>query len=390
MHPAVQRFIAERGRPPRLLIFVAEDWHFCTHRLPLARGAVAAGFDVTVMARYQDHAAVIAATGARTLAVPLRRGRAGIGAEIAALHAIIGGYRQVAPDIAHQVAMKPVLYGTLAARLSRTSSIVNALAGLGYLFLAESFKGKVLRRGVSFALRWALKGKSEGVILQNPDDVALLVGAGLVHQEQVHLIRGSGVDLTQFTPAPLPDGDPVVVLPARLLWDKGVAEFVEAARLLRARGVKARLVLVGGPDEENPTSVPTAQLAAWEREGTVEWWGARDDMPAVLASASIVCLPSYREGLPKALLEGAAAGRALVAADVPGCREVVRPGENGLLAPARDSSALADALAQVLTDPARMREMGKRAREIAEAEFGVERVVAATVEVYAGLLEGAR
>jgi glycosyltransferase involved in cell wall biosynthesis len=187
-----------------------------------------------------------------------------------------------------------------------------------------------------------------------------------------------------YAPVPEPEGVPIVVLPARMLWDKGVREFVEAAALLRQRGVSARFVLVGDPDGENPASVPEAQLADWQRQGVVECWGRREDIPQVLARSNIVCLPSYREGLPKSLLEAASSGRAIVTTDVPGCREVVRDGDNGILVEARNSKALADGLQRLLVDPVLRQRMGQRGRERVMSEFSQEIVVSRVMSVYRG------
>ncbi|WP_333843179.1 glycosyltransferase family 4 protein, partial [Pelomicrobium sp.] len=216
------------------------------------------------------------------------------------------------------------------------------------------------------------------VIVQNPDDAAAVRRLG-VTPERIRLISGAGVDGELFSPRPEPDGAPVVMLASRLLWDKGVGEFVEAARRLAGRG---RFVLVGAPDPDNPASVSEADLRGWVSEGVVEWWGAREDMPAVLNQAHIVCLPSYREGLPKVLLEAMACGRPVIATDAPGCRDCVRDGDNGLLVPIRDAGALAGAIARLLDDPALRRRMGERGRERAVEEFSQERVIAATLAVY--------
>jgi glycosyltransferase involved in cell wall biosynthesis len=210
----------------------------------------------------------------------------------------------------------------------------------------------------------------------------MFVERHLVPAGRAVLIRGSGVDVRAFSPSEEPEGVPVVLLASRLLWDKGVREFVEAARKLRGRGQACRFVLVGVPDKENPEAVPEATLRAWSAEGIVEWWGLRDDMPAVLRQAALVVLPSYREGIPKILLEAAAGGRPIVTTDVSGCREVVRDGENGLLVPPRDASSLAEAIATLLRDRSLRERMGRRGREIAVSEFSEEVVIAATLSVY--------
>ena len=200
------------------------------------------------------------------------------------------------------------------------------------------------------------------------------------------MIRGVGVNLREFSPRPESGGLPIVLLPSRMLWEKGIGDFVKAAEKLRAQGISARFVLVGSPDPANPTSIPETQLSAWRESGVVEWWRQRDDMSSVYAQSQVVCLPSYREGIPRVLIEAAASGRAIVTTDSPGCREVVRQGENGLLVPPRSPQALADALAVLLADAGLRAQMGARGREIAAREFSEERVVQETMSVYRDLL----
>jgi glycosyltransferase involved in cell wall biosynthesis len=220
-------------------------------------------------------------------------------------------------------------------------------------------------------------------LVQNPDDAALVAQLG-APTSRIRRIAGSGVDLEQFRPTPSPEGRTgiVVVLPARLLWDKGVGEFVAAARILVRRGVTARFLLAGEPDPLNPASIPDDQILQWTREGVVESLGWIADMPALLAACDIVCLPSYREGLPKSLIEAAAAGKPIVTTDVPGCREIVHDGDNGLLAPPRNANALADALGRLIGDPALRERMGARSRARAEQEFGLELVIRQTLALY--------
>jgi glycosyltransferase involved in cell wall biosynthesis len=370
----------------KILFFVTEDWYFCSHRLPLGIAAREAGYQVAVLTRVQDHGARIEAAGLRLIPIKLARGGRNPLAEGLALWRLYRALRRERPDLLHNVALKPVLYGTLAARLAGVPRIVNALAGLGHIF-ADSGRARGLRWAVQRAFRWLLNGNRSRVIVQNPDDLRLLMAVGALSAERAVLIRGSGVDLTEFRPGPEPEGTPVVALAARLLWDKGVGEFVEAARRLKAEGVAARFVLVGDADAENHSAIPIRQLEAWKDSGAVEWWGKRDDMPAVFAACHIVCLPSYYgEGVPKVLLEAAAAGKPIVTTDRPGCREAVRDGDNGLLVPAKDAGALAQALRTLLADPSLRARMGARGREIAESGFSVERVVAETLAVYRTLL----
>lgn len=376
-----------RADAPRLLFVVTEDWYFVSHRLPLAVAALQAGYRVAVATRVQDHAAPIVDTGVELIELKRwRRSSLNPLLEITAVAELAAVMRRWRPALVHLVALKPVLYGGLAARLAGVAVRVNALAGLGYVFLQHSARARLLRPLVKLAFRWTLGGERVVTIVQNPDDRDLLVRERLVDASYLRLIRGSGVDLQCFAPSEPPAGRPIVLLMSRMLWDKGVAEFVEAARRVHASGAGARFVLVGDPDPENPAAIPVDTLRQWHDSGAVEWWGQRDDAPAVLTQASIVVLPSYREGLPKILLEAAACGRAMIATDVPGCREVVEPGATGLLVPPRDAAALADAVQRLLADPALCRRMGRAARALAERDFGVESVVAQTIDVYRDLL----
>lgn len=367
-------------RQPRLVFFVTEDWYFCSHRLPLARAARAAGFDVAVVTRVQRHAAQIRDAGIELIPLDLSRGSKNPRTELRTLSQLITIYRRLKPDIVHHVALKPVLYGTIAARLAGVPTIINALAGLGYLFSSADFAARLSRPLLEVVFR-ALLAPTR-VIVQNPDDRQLLVERQLINAQRTTLIRGSGVDLEAFAPAPEANGIPLIVLPARLLWDKGVGEFVAAARLLRQQNVAARFALVGAPDPENPASVPQATLEAWRAEGVVELWGWRDDMAEIFRDCHVACLPSYREGLPKALIEAAACGRPLVTCDVPGCREVVRHGINGLLVPLRNPVALAAALKQLVENPRQRAAFGRSARDIAAAEFSLSAVIDQTLALY--------
>lgn len=371
---------------PKLLFVVTEDWYFVSHRLPLALGAIRAGMDVAIATNVTDHGDIIRQAGIELYPWKLSRGSTGVWSEIKALFGLWKIYRQARPDMVHQVAIKPVLYGSLIAKLTGVKKVVSALGGMGTLFSEASGKQGLLRSLVLTGFRWALTGRSSLLILQNPDDKDLLVNGAAIDPGSIRLIRGAGVNVRVFDAGPEPEGVSLVVLPARMLADKGVFEFVDAARQLKAQGIHARFALVGGTDECNPASIPNEQLQAWVDDGDVEWFGRRDDMPVVLASSTLVCLPSYREGLPKSLLEAASCGRAIVATDVPGCREIVRDGENGLLVPVRDATSLAIAIAKLLKDSTLRRKMGRKGREMVLHEFSEEAVVHETLEIYRELL----
>ncbi|MHB8828650.1 MAG: glycosyltransferase family 4 protein [Syntrophales bacterium] len=372
---------------PKLLYFVTEDWYFCSHRLPLALAAQDAGYDVAVVTHVNEHGEAIRRAGIRL--IPFNLSRRGMNplSELAVLARLIAVYRKEKPDIVHHVAMKPVLYGSLAARLSGVPHVVNALAGLGYVFTSDQPKAKLLRPVIGSVFSMLLNSRRSRLILQNKDDRSLFIRKQFISEERIRLIRGSGVDPAVFSPTPESAGIPVVMLASRMLWDKGIKEFVEAARQLKTRSVYARFVLVGDTDPHNPATIKKEQLISWHTEGVVEWWGRHDDMPEILAQAHIVCLPSYREGLPKVLLEAASCGRPIVTTDTPGCRDVVRNGESGLLVPVRSTVELADAIQRLIASPELRRKMGARGREIVVNEFAIEKVISETLTVYEELLK---
>jgi glycosyltransferase involved in cell wall biosynthesis len=302
--------------------------------------------------------------------------------EAAAVLALIRLYRRLRPDLVHLVALKAVVLGGLAARIAAVPATVATVAGLGHVFVTG---GPMLRRLFRLALRLAVPARAR-VIVQNSDDYAELSRNRYLSRRLV-LIRGSGVDLARFQPAPEPQEPVVVLMAARLLWTKGVGEYVEAAGRLKSQGVSARFLLAGRSDAGNPAVVAPEKIEEWARTGAVEWLGERDDVPELMAASHVVCLPTfYGEGVPKVLIEAAASGRPIVATDMPGCREIVRHDENGLLIPSRDANALAAALARLIADPALRRRLGARGRAIAAADFGVEAVIGETLAVYRALV----
>lgn len=376
-----------QAKANRILFVVNHATFFVSHRLPIALAARDAGYDVHValplhdMNRQEDIKR-LESTGLALHHVPFTGQNANPVVEAGTFIALLRVYSSVRPDILHHITIKPMIYGSLAARLAGITNIVNAVPGLGYVFLARGRIAALRRRLVLLAYRVALSGRNTRVIVQNPDDAEFLVSRCGLDSAHIRLIRGSGVDLRAFTCSEEPDGVPVVLLASRMLFDKGVLEFVGAAKALKQQGFKARFILVGDPDEGNPASVTAEQLEAWNRAGTIEWNGPRKDMPQAMLEANIVCLPSYREGLPKVLLEAMATGRAIVTADVPGCREAVTEGLNGLLVPPRDPVALARAIGTLLEDPQRRREMGSAGRARAESDFGLDGIITTTLSIY--------
>lgn len=358
------------------------EW-FWSHRLPLALAAKQAGYSVIVAAAHVTEAEKnkLAAQGFTGEDLPDSDGITSpvtVLKNIAAIRRLIKKYN---PDILHAITIKYAFLAGLAALGMRVKR-VHTIAGLGYLFSGNGIKPALLRVVASLPLTLAL-GRAQ-VIFQNPDDRDILTRRGFVKTASTHLIRGSGVDLEQFARAPLPQIKPPLVLMAtRLLHDKGVAVFIEAAKILHAQGIEAQFAVAGGEVSSNPLAITKAQIEAMIAGSPVRWLGKVGDMPALLKECSLFVYPSwYREGIPKVLLEACATGRAIITTHHPGCREAVSDGVNGTLVPVKDSAATAKAIAEILADPSKLSAMGTASRAKAEDEFDVRKIVSATLEVY--------
>ncbi|UCH85883.1 MAG: glycosyltransferase family 4 protein [Candidatus Latescibacterota bacterium] len=374
-------------RAQKILYLVTEDWYFCSHRIPIARAARDAGYDVAVATRVRDHGDVIRREGFKLIPLDWRRRSINPWHETKALTDLVRLYRRERPDIVHHIALKPAVYGSLAARLTRVPATVNTVAGLGYVFTSRALKARMLSPALKFAIRTLLNRNSSLLILQNPDDRRVLGELCGTPRERTVLIRGSGVDVQRFVPMPQPDGIPNVTMVSRMLWNKGVGELVEATRRLKRDGASLTVTLVGAPDEENPASISVRQLEQWQHEGLVEWLGHRSDIEEVWRRSAIAVLPTtYGEGVPKALIEAAACARPIVATDVPGCREIVKSGESGFLVPPGDTGELADAIHRLVSDTSLRRRMGESGAGYARAEFSEQKVVEQTMRVYKRLV----
>jgi glycosyltransferase involved in cell wall biosynthesis len=381
---------------PRLLYLVTEDWYFCSHRLPMARAARDAGFRVAVATRCADHGARIRDEGFELH--PLRWRRRSVDpisaardiAEIAAL------YRELAPDLVHHVALKPVVYGSIAAGLSSHlhgppglmgPRVVNALTGFGFAFGSRGRAAAAIGRIARPTLRRLLRRRGSVVVVQNQADAQRLDTEGLVERAAIRLVRGSGVDLRRFVPLPEPPLPFTIGFVGRMLADKGVPTLIDAYRLLRARGLPIELVLAGAPDRENPTSLSEHELAALAALPGVRWLRHVDDVREVWRRCHVAVLPSRHEGLPLALLEAAACGRALVASDVSGCRELAVHEDNALLVPPDDPVALADAIARLADDrDLRLRLAARSRARVIERGMGQDAIGAEMVAIYRELL----
>jgi glycosyltransferase involved in cell wall biosynthesis len=376
--------------PPRILYVVNNAAFFVSHRLPLALAALRAGSEVALVTGQPGSAemeaqarSILAAAGLRHEVLAFSGSGLNPLRELLGLWQLIRFMRVWHPAIVHCASPKGLLYGGLAARLAQVPGLVLAVSGMGFIFTdGAGVTRRVLRVVYRAAIRFAFRHPHRKVIVQNEDDLAWVKQAGLAPAGDIVLIPGSGVDLAAYQPEAQALRDDLVLLPARLLQDKGVLEFVQAAARVRELRAGWRFVLVGAADYDNPTAITANQVRQWQQEGHVEWWGHCANMPGVYARASIVCLPSYREGMPKSLLEAAAAGCAVVTTDVVGCREAVIPGVTADLVPARDVPKLVDALLALIDEPHRRERYGRAGRELASERFGLDSVVRRVMQIY--------
>ena len=338
-----------QASPPRLLYVVSEDWYFLAHRLPMARAARDAGYEVHVATRVVDGGKAIRAEGFKLHPIPFKRGRVAIFSALNTVFTLRRLHHNITPTIAHHVALQSVIFGSLAS-LGRSTPVVNAFTGFGFIFTSETVKARLLRPVIMFLLRFLCMRKKTVALVENPDDRDALLSLGIT-SDHISIIPGSGVDVGRFQPMAEPAGTPTVAFAGRLLKDKGIRALVAAIRLLNSRAHAVNLVIAGDIDPANPTSISASELADWVRDPNISWAGHVKDIAEIWAKAHIAVLPSRREGLPMALVEAAACGRPLIATDVPGCREVVLSGETGLLVPFDDPASLANAIGQLADSP---------------------------------------
>jgi len=370
----------------KLIFLSTEDSTFWSHRLGLARKLRDAGVDVVIMIRAGEHCSRLKKEGFRIIPWSISRRSLNPFMEFRSFLQVVSVYREEHPDMVHHIALKPIVYGSLAAAGLGGIPAMNTVTGLGPVFVRRNVTNRMLRSALVKVLRVCFRAKGSRVVVQNEDDRELLTGAKIASAEKTSVIAGFGVNTEHFVPSPEPDGEFVVMLPARMLWEKGVGEFVEAGQELHSWCQSVRMVLVGGPDPNNPGCIPERRLREWVASGSVEWWGHQEDMRSVLGRSHLVCLPSYREGLPKVLLEAGACERAVVTTDVAGCREVVRDEVNGLLVPSRDSKALAGAIRRLLGDSKLRKKLAAAGRQRAEREFSSEIILASTLDLYREVL----
>jgi glycosyltransferase involved in cell wall biosynthesis len=370
---------------PRLLYVVTEDWAFLSHRLPMARAAREAGFEVHVATRVSDGATAIEAERFILHPIPFARGSLSPAATLSMIAALRRVHREVAPALTHHVALQACVLGMLAS-LGRPSASVNAFIGLGYLFTSDTSKARAVRTVVGSLLRFLINRKNSIALVQNNDDMAALISLGIA-KSRIALIPGSGVDVNRFMPLAEPSGTLTFGFVGRLLDDKGIRTLVAAHSLLRRRLPDANLLIAGTPDPANPASVTEAEARSWNDEAGITWLGHIADIAALWAKVHVAVLPSRREGLPLSLMEAAACGRAMIASDVPGCREIVLHEQTGLLFPVNDAAALAEAMARLGGDPQLRAGCAAAARKLVVERFAAEIIGRQTVALYRRAIE---
>jgi len=357
--------------------------------LPIAEAAKAKGFKV-VIGYGEDGDAnlkLLKQKGFKIKHIPMHRKSINLFNELKTIFCIWNFFKKEKPDIVHLVTIKPYLYGGIISRIIRVPCLVSAISGLGTLFISKDFRIRTLRSLLYPIYKMTFNHSNQIVIIQNKSDLKTLVNWGVLNLSKIRLIKGSGVKLENFINPDEPKGETIVCFAARLLRDKGVYDFISAARLLKKKGVRARFLLAGELDQNNASGLNFDEYNELKKENSVEFLGYKDNVPELYAKSHIICLPSYREGLPKSLIEAAAASRAIVTTDVPGCRDAIIPNKTGLLVPAKDPLKLADALNWLIEHPKERIFMGKEGRKFAEKEFRIKKIVHEHLDIYQQLID---
>ncbi len=368
----------------KLLILVNDLNFFISHRLPIAEAALEKKYDVVI--GYGELGGgdlkLLVRKGFQTKHIPMHRGSINPLRDIATIFYIWKFIKKERPDISHMVTIKPYLYGGIISRLMGVKSLVSAVSGLGSLFISKDIKAWFLRLILYPLYKLAFNHSNQKVIFQNKDDLKVFVDWGVMQPVKAKLLKGSGVNLENFKKLEESKGIPTVCFAARLIRDKGIYEFISAAKLIDQRDIKARFILAGDLDNKNPSGLSIDELNKLKKDSSIEYLGFQEDIPSLFANSHIVCLPSYREGLPKSLMEAAAAGRAIVTTDVPGCRDAIIPNKTGLLVPVKNYQKLADVLQWLIQNPKYRIEMGKAGRQLSEKEFAIEKIVQSHIDIY--------
>ena len=371
------------------ILFIINNLNFfLSHRLPVALAAKQNGFEIHIAAPHNNSEDKILKQGFYFHPVRIYRSSINPFKEILSFYDLYKLQKKLKPDVVHLVTIKPVIYGGITARFAKIKNIVAAVPGLGSAFREDGFKGWILHKIIGWLYKAALGNKNAIVIFQNEDDKKVITKLCKLSEDQIKLIPGSGVNLNEYQFLPEPDGVPVLIMASRLLKDKGVPEFINAAKILKERGVAADVLLAGEIDPENPTSVTAEELNEWKKEEAVKILGFRSDIADLFSKSNIVIFPSsYREGLPKVLVEAAACGRAVVTTNAPGCRDAIIPNKTGILVPVKSAVAIADAAEYLINNSEIRKAFGKAGREFAEQVFDIENIVEEHLKIYRKLLK---
>ena len=371
-----------KKKDKKIIFVVTEDWFFYSHRISIAKAASNAGYQVAVITQVKKHKEIIESYGIKVIPFKISRSGCNPFTEFITIISLYNIYKKEQPDLLHHVAIKPILYGTIAAKLASTPIIINAITGLGYIFISNKFSAKLIKILIYPALKIALNLKNTYTIFQNKNDQDFLMKGNKSSNNNSIIIKGSGVDHNYFIPAKTKPVSPCIILGARMLIDKGIREYVDAARIVKKEFSKARFILAGDTDSGNPAMISRNQLNKWNQEGVIEWKGHEDAMLDILQNSNIACLPSYREGMPKFLLEAASCGLPIVATDVPGCREIVENNVNGFLVTPKDSKSLADGIKILINDFKLREKFGQQSRVMIENMFSSEIINKQTINFY--------
>lgn len=367
---------------PKILLTANTDWYLYNFRISLAEFLRSMGMEVIFVCPSGKFIEEVEARGFRWIQWEVGRQSLNPIKEIISFLNLLKVYRRERPDIIHHHTIKCVLYGSVAGHISGVKAIINSITGLGYIFSSTDLAAITIRPFVKLFYRWILRQPNIKVIFENNTDLEFFIDQKLATREQVTLITGVGVDTGKFSPTPEPDLPVVILMPSRMLWDKGVGIFVDAVRILH-KNHNVRAVLAGEPDAGNPSNIEPVILEKWQSEGLVEWWGWQADMPQTYSQCHIVAFPTmYGEGVPTVLLEALACNRPVVATDIPGCRQVVTQGVNGLLVPVKNAKALASALETLIVNPELRQRMGSTGREMAISQFHTVKINNETLAVY--------
>jgi glycosyltransferase involved in cell wall biosynthesis len=364
----------------RLLYVVNEDWAFLLNRLPMARAAQKAGFEIHVATRVNDGARAIETEGFTLHPIPLHRGGISPLSVIPAILALRQITGRIKPDIAHHSGLQCCVFGSIAA-VGKPFPYVSALTGMGYVFTSATWRTRLLRKILKWLLPPLLNRPGDVVLVQNPDDRAALADVG-IKEERMVLIPGSGVNTDALQPLPEPDGPITFGFAGRLLTDKGIRALVAAHDIVRRQGLETDLLIAGNPDPANPASVSVEEVNEWTRRPGITWLGHVKDISSLWKRCHFAVLPSHREGLPGSLMEAAACGRAMIATDAPGCREIVIDDQTGLLVPIEDPQALAQAIVKLATSPELRARYGNAARELVVSKLSAKIIGEQVVRLY--------